>query len=74
MLFLKYLDDFETEHEEEAELEGETYIRLVTGYYRWSQWAAPKRKGPQTCKMVLDAVDANSENQSLIDEIMEMVK
>ena len=46
MLFLKYLDDLETEREEEAELEGKIYKRLVTGYYRWSQWATPKRRDP----------------------------
>ncbi len=28
MLFLKYLDDLETEREDEAELEGKTYKRL----------------------------------------------
>jgi len=60
MLFLKYLDDLETEREEEAELEGRTYKRLVSGFYRWSQWATPKKKDPQTGKMVLDTVNAMS--------------
>jgi type I restriction enzyme M protein len=60
MLFLKYLDDLETEREEEAELEGKTYKRLVSGFYRWSQWATPKKKDPQTGKMVLDTVNAMS--------------
>ncbi|MDD7065525.1 MAG: N-6 DNA methylase [Sodaliphilus pleomorphus] len=60
MLFLKYLDDLETELEDEAELEGKSYHRLVTGYYRWSQWAAPKKKDPVTGKMVLDVVNAMS--------------
>ena len=60
MLFLKYLDDLETEHEEEAELEGKTYKRLVTGDYRWSQWAAPKKKDAETGKMVIDMVNAMS--------------
>ena len=40
MLFLKYLDDLETEREEEAELEGKTYKRLVSGFYRWSDFKA----------------------------------
>lgn len=62
MLFLKYLDDLETEREDEAELEGKTYKRLVTGYYRWSQWAAPKKKDAETGKMVLDTVNALSGN------------
>ena len=60
MLFLKYLDDLETERDEEAELDGKTYKRLVSGFYRWSQWATPKKKDPQTGKMVLDTVNAMS--------------
>lgn len=44
MLFLKYLDDLETEREEEAELEGKEYRRIITGFNRWSAWAAPKTK------------------------------
>ena len=42
LLFLKYLDDLESEREDEAELEGKQYKRIITGFYRWSQWAAPK--------------------------------
>lgn len=42
LLFLKYLDDFETEREEEAELDGTSYRRIVTGFYRWTAWATPK--------------------------------
>lgn len=60
MLFLKYLDDLETEREDEAELAGKPYKRLITGYYRWSQWATPKKRDPQTGKMVLDTVNAMS--------------
>lgn len=60
MLFLKYLDDLETERAEEAELDGKEYKRLVTGFYRWSQWATPKKKDPETGKMVLDTVNAMS--------------
>ena len=60
MLFLKYLEDFETEREEEAELDGKPYKRLVTGFYRWSHWAAPKKKDSNTGKMVLDTVNAMS--------------
>ena len=47
MLFLKYLDDLETEREDEAELDGKSYKRLVSGFYRWSQWATPKKRDPQ---------------------------
>ena len=42
LLFLKYLDDLESEREDEAELEGKQYKRIITGFNRWSQWAAPK--------------------------------
>ncbi len=36
LLFLKYLDDLETEREQEAELDGKTYRRIITGFYRWN--------------------------------------
>ena len=52
--------NLETEREEEAELDGKTYKRLVSGFYRWSQWATPKKRDPQTGKMVLDTVNAMS--------------
>ena len=42
LLFLKYLDDLESEREIAAQLEGKTYKRIVTGFNRWSAWAAPK--------------------------------
>ena len=38
-------DDLETEREEEAELEDKEYKRIITGFYRWSAWAAPKKDG-----------------------------
>ncbi len=42
ILFLKYLDDFESERETAAELNGEYYDRIIDGEYRWSVWASPK--------------------------------
>ena len=42
LLFLKYLDEYETEREEESELEGKNYNRIITSFYRWTSWAAPK--------------------------------
>ena len=42
MLFLKYLDDLEYEHSQEAELVGKPYHYVIEGDYRWSAWAAPK--------------------------------
>ena len=43
VLFLKYLDDFESEKETAALLNGETYTRIIDGEFRWNQWAAPKK-------------------------------
>jgi type I restriction enzyme M protein len=46
ILFLKYLDDLETEREIQAELAGKTYSHIIDPAHRWSKWAAPKnRKG-----------------------------
>lgn len=44
VLFLKYLDNLEAEREEEAELKGETYERIIEKKFRWNTWAAPKTK------------------------------
>lgn len=43
VLFLKYLDDFESDKETAALLNGESYTRIIDGEYRWSNWAAPKK-------------------------------
>ena len=53
LLFLKYLDDLETEREEEAALDGKEYRRLITGFNRWSAWAAPKKENGE-----LDVINA----------------
>jgi type I restriction enzyme M protein len=45
MLFLKYLDDFESERSMEAELTGKAYQYILDKAYRWSAWAAPKDDG-----------------------------
>jgi type I restriction enzyme M protein len=42
MLFLKYLDDLETERSIEAQLTGKPFEPLFTDEFRWSAWAAPK--------------------------------
>jgi type I restriction enzyme M protein len=42
VLFLKYLDDYETDKATAAQLDGKSYTRLIDGDYRWSKWAAPK--------------------------------
>lgn len=53
LLFLKYLDDLETSREMEALADGKEYKRLITGFHRWSSWAAPK-----TDKGEIDVVNA----------------
>ena len=42
VLFLKYLDDYESERETAAILNGETYNRILSDDYAWKTWAAPK--------------------------------
>ncbi len=42
VLFLKYLDDYETDKTAAAQLDGKSYTRLIDDNYRWSEWAAPK--------------------------------
>jgi type I restriction enzyme M protein len=42
MLFLKYLDDLETERSIEAQLTGKPFEPLFNDEFRWSAWAAPK--------------------------------
>ncbi|MGL6178710.1 MAG: N-6 DNA methylase [Tannerellaceae bacterium] len=42
ILFLKYLDDMESERELQALLAGREYERIITGKLRWNHWAAPK--------------------------------
>jgi len=40
IMFLKFLDDLEIRHEEEASLDGSPYQPLVEAPYRWRDWAA----------------------------------
>jgi HsdM N-terminal domain len=44
LLFLKYLDDLETDKGTEAALEGRKYNFILEKQYRWESWAAPKGK------------------------------
>ena len=45
ILFLKYLDDFETDRTKSAILEGKKYTPLIADEYRWNTWACPKKDG-----------------------------
>jgi len=44
ILFLKYLDDLEREKAMSAELVGKPYTFIIDAPYRWTKWAAPKKK------------------------------
>lgn len=44
VLFLKYLDDLEKDRADAAELQGKKYAPIITGKYKWENWAAPKDK------------------------------
>jgi len=44
ILFLKYLDDLEKDKQDAAELAGKSYAPIITGKFRWDQWAARKTK------------------------------
>jgi type I restriction enzyme M protein len=44
ILFLKYLDDLEKDRKDAAELTGKQYASIITGNFRWDQWAARKTK------------------------------
>lgn len=40
VMFLKFLDDLEIVHEQEAELDGKPYEPIIEAPYRWRDWAA----------------------------------
>lgn len=40
VMFLKFLDDLEVAHEEEATLDGRRYQPIIDAPYRWRDWAA----------------------------------
>lgn len=42
ILFLKYLDDLETDRAKSAILWGKKYTPLIADEYRWDRWACPK--------------------------------
>lgn len=42
VLFLRYLDELESERADEAALQGKDYTYILEEAYRWSTWAMPK--------------------------------
>lgn len=58
ILFLKYLDSYDQNRKDEAELEGRTYTPILDENYRWQKWAAPKNeKGEQDIHKVKTGPD-----------------
>ena len=43
VMFLKFLDDLETEHECKAELAGKLYRHIIQAPYRWRDWAGSEK-------------------------------
>ena len=62
VLFLKYLDDFESERESAALLDGGAYQRILSAEFSWSAWAAPRRPD--------GALDINA---ALTGDVLELV-
>ena len=44
VLFLKYIDDLESSRKVGAELGNKKYTPIISGKYRWTEWAVPKTK------------------------------
>jgi type I restriction enzyme M protein len=44
ILFLKYIDDLEIARKVGAELGNKKYTPIISGKFRWSEWAVPKGK------------------------------
>lgn len=44
ILFLKYLDDYETDKAISAQLNGESCNRILSDEFSWKEWAAPKTR------------------------------
>ena len=44
VLFLKYIDDLEIARKVGAELGNKKYTPIISGKFRWSEWAVPKGK------------------------------
>ena len=44
IIFLKYLDDLESDREAAAELSGKSYKPILSAEFRWKRWAVPKTK------------------------------
>lgn len=57
IIFLKYLDDLESEREKSAVLGGKKYIRILEEKFQWKNWACPKKDGKLDHNIVLVGED-----------------
>ena len=57
LLFLKYLDDLESERQDTAILDGRDYAPILDEPYRWQDWAAPKKDGKLDHNAALTGAD-----------------
>lgn len=44
VLFLRYLDSFDKNREDEAILEGKSHTPILEPKFQWENWAAPKNE------------------------------
>lgn len=54
LLFLKQWDRIEEERETIAAVDGETYLRVVDGEYRWTRWTRSGRTGDELINWVTE--------------------
>lgn len=57
ILFLKFLDDYETNLKDLAFLDGKDYKSILQEKFSWSVWAAPKKDGKLDVKNALSGDD-----------------
>ncbi|EDP3024574.1 SAM-dependent DNA methyltransferase, partial [Campylobacter jejuni] len=57
ILFLKFLDDYETNLKDLAFLDGKDYKSILEEKFSWSVWAAPKKDGKLDVKNALSGSD-----------------
>ena len=56
ILFLKFLDDYETNLKDLAFLDGKDYKSILQEKFSWSVWAAPKKNGKLDVKNALSGL------------------
>lgn len=52
VIFLRYLDDLETDRQTSAKLTGRQYVPIINEKHRWKTWAVPKKANGEIDYMV----------------------